>query len=95
MALTELLSKGNGWAWADTGKSARISYKIGEPLHWVIPTAHVGLLDKNLGMLLDSFQFYDREKGLPKKTEIAYQVLEKHLDADPPYLKIQYFEAKR
>jgi hypothetical protein len=95
MALTELLPKGNGWVWADTSKSANIKYKIGEPLHWVVPPAHKEIIGQTLGTLLDTCNLLGRQMSLPKGTEMAYQVLEKCLDAVPPYLMIQYVEAKR
>ena len=73
-------------------KSARIRRNIGEQKTFDLNLAN-GHWKSDLTGLSNIHAPY--RNGLPKKTEVAFYIVDKKLDGDKPYLTVQYVEAKR
>jgi len=94
MDLTHLVQNesNKGFSWSDTGKSARITRNIGEPRTIDLSTVNPSWLENPIGVAVTRKPY---RHGLPKKTEVSFYVLEQDVEANHPYMKVQYVEAKR
>src|SRR3989344_4317499 len=107
MPITPLENAHNSMLWSDTNKTARIRRNIGDVVRFVFTgdSTHImGIPGKKVRtpnpdwihrpMELAEIMFpYDKVGTLPRDTEVSFYVVEKQLEANPPYFEIQYVTA--
>ncbi|MAF34554.1 hypothetical protein CMO91_01785 [Candidatus Woesearchaeota archaeon] len=81
-----------GYEWSDTKKNARIHRKLGEPVTHDLSEAHESFLEKPEFV---AWNYKPFERSLPKKGEVSFIVEEIDVEAQPPYIRVQYVVAKR
>ena len=93
MSLTHLVQQEDrkGFYWSDTNQSARIKRKIGEPVILDLSRVHPNWRQDPIGFAKLSAP----HEVVPRGREVSFYVVEKELEGDKPYIKVQYVEARR
>ncbi len=89
-----LVGENGRYRWSDTGKSARIKRRIGNPHTIDLSKKYRGVENPiTAAKCWKDRPFYLGDP--PKGAEISFYVLEQDMAANPPFIKVQYVEAER
>ena len=92
--MQHLVGENGRYRWSDTRKPASITKRIGNPHTIDLSKEYRGVENPITAVKCwRNRPFY--LTGPPKGTEVSFYVLEQDMAADPPFIKVQYVEARR